>query len=422
MGIGSMLGKAGKAAFPFVSRAFTEYTEYNRIDVLSIDDEMKEKIQHAIQVCFNMENYEITINQFFKSVGDSQKFADYLIERSRETLTSYTRGHVDENDTEFEQVIRKWVQHIYDEEYYRWSKELVKGLTPGQKDTFAANRDAYILAATRRNTSMQEKTEECIKDDISTPTSQAITDSNSQYEEAYKQSLFMENELNGNNVTLSDIYVHPKVESKNAALDDILKSWCTNTNPNEKVCLLYGKAGIGKTSFVSHVIAEHMFSGYQIHAIPLRSQKYREMLKNANAWESVKKCFGCDNDAIYKDKCILILDGLDELHVLEQEFNATNFVESLKRGPSGIKILITTRDGYFDEPYGVKKLHITWTEQELKEWCTKYTKEHPEKRAWADNFIKAYEKLPRNEENDKRHEIFCTPIILYICCVRGICV
>ena len=60
---------------------------------------------------------------------------------------------------------------------------------------------------------------------------------------------------------------------------------------------------------------------------------------------------------------------------------------------------------------------IQWTEKQVGEWCEQYCKVHPSRIPWAEKFMADYRNLPKK---DDRRKIFCIPIILYLCCVRGI--
>ena len=111
---------------------------------------------------------------------------------------------------------------------------------------------------------------------------------------------------------------------------------------------------------------------------------------------------------------------------IEKNFYGKLFVENLRDvSPRGVKILITSRnhEGYFEKIRPDNNLeieNIVWTSKEINQWCEKYCKVHKNNRRindWCNNFIKQYEAL---DSEDKRKDIFCTPIILYICCVKEI--
>ncbi len=84
--------------------------------------------------------------------------------------------------------------------------------------------------------------------------------------------------------------------------------------------------------------------------------------------------------------------------------------------------MITSRnyEGYFNEIKATIDLtiaNITWTNIQIEDWCKFYAQVHNCKEKWCTEFLNKYNKL---EKYDKRKDIFCIPIILYICCVNEI--
>lgn len=246
-----------------------------------------------------------------------------------------------------------------------------------------------------------------------------IRDDNGEYQELYQDTLFLEAELDDNKkATLKDTYVKPRIASDEYYNFD-LEKWIQDRD--SRILLLYGKAGIGKTSFVSWLAFEHWLKR-ECHILKLRD--YIGILNSSDPWESVKECFKCEDDNFYKNS-VLILDGLDEVCVLNREFNGYIFVENLryvlKTGfGRHIKVVITSRMGYFNEivrNLHIEKAMITWDEASISEWCDSYCNIHTNRKNWQNSFKKKYSKLNRE---DKRREVFCSPIILYICCVSQI--
>ena len=246
-----------------------------------------------------------------------------------------------------------------------------------------------------------------------------IYDDNSEYQEIYQDSLFLEKELGDyKKATLQNTYIRPFIKSDSFINFD-LEKWAQDRD--SRVLLLYGKAGVGKTSFVSWLVFERCFN-LKCHILELR--KYTKMLSSADPWESVKACYQCENDNVYENT-ILILDGLDEVCVLNSEFNGNEFVEKLKRIlKSGfgrnIRVIITSRMGYFSEikqDSHIELATIYWDERSVNKWCDSYCHIHENRTEWCAYFNEIYENL---DEDDKRREVFCSPLILYICCVSQI--
>ena len=130
------------------------------------------------------------------------------------------------------------------------------------------------------------------------------------------------------------------------------------------------------------------------------------------------------SDEEYQNK-VLILDGLDEVCVLKSDFDGHEFIHNLGntlRAGVGrsIRIIITSRMGYFDdisrENY-IDVASIFWEEDSIIDWCNKYCKIHSNRVDWCESFKITYGNL--NTE-DKRKEVFCTPLILYVCCVSQV--
>ena len=275
-------------------------------------------------------------------------------------------------------------------------------------------------------------------DNLITPTIEesllSIIDNNKEFSEKFTDSenafLFLDKE---SGIYLSDVYVDPFVTG-DQMIDELLETWSKPFDPvtrekQEKVLLLCGNAGIGKTSLVAKLIYNDFFKG-KAHAVFLRKKK--DCFDNGNPWESVKRAFGCDDDRCYSDK-VLILDGFDELCVLNNNFDGHRFLVDLSRSipneVKNVKILITSRDnkGYFyrviTETDIIRVENLKWKEAEAFEWCNKYYSaksqwdkgSKPAIKNWVDNFKNSYTKI-----DNKLKKSFCVPIILYICCHENI--
>ncbi len=259
-----------------------------------------------------------------------------------------------------------------------------------------------------------------------------ITDDNAEFEAKYnnprRAQLFLDKtDISENQILLQDVYVDPCIAGETSLLgflDNWKKFYDEKGNETPSILLLSGKAGVGKTSLVSKLIADKYFDA-AAHAIFLKDYT-AEFNSTSNPWKQIKKVFGCQKDEEY-DKQVLILDGFDELCVLKgSEFNGKNFLLNLAEYipvKINVKVLITSRehDGYYDkipsnEPNIIERT-ICWTEHEMTKWCDKYSEKRNDKKIndWCENFQNSYIQL-----DEKRKEIFCTPIILYICCHEDI--
>ena len=244
-----------------------------------------------------------------------------------------------------------------------------------------------------------------------------IHDDNDEYKMKYQDTLFLEAEVDDNKkAALKDVYIIPNIKTNNLNTEFDLQKWMQDCD--SRIVLLYGKAGIGKTSLLSWIAFTNSFK-QECHILELR--KYSQNINIKNPWVSIKKCFNCENDSAYENK-IIILDGLDEICVLNNEFNGNIFIDNLRKNIStgfgrNIRIIITSRMGYFKEiekNIHIDSLTIGWSEDTVIKWCDAYCSFHQNRKLWSESFKKAYNSL---DKMDKRKDIFCSPLILYICCI-----
>ncbi len=380
-------------------------------------------------VCTFDKNSKETVEKLILTMANHDEFVNYL--------TSKT--FLDENSEEYNiyiNIIKCLVEDMYQLEIL---KNLIMCFSETEREILLFNGQNNILKQLGDSNRQISKQISEIKNLIEAYNSinqgltlskeNKIVDDNEEFIGQYKDSLFLEANINDDDyvANLESVYVEPKCTGS-SLLSDKLKSWRNQSkeklNKRTKVLLLYGKAGIGKSSLTSYIITEKIL-GEECHSLVLRKNENINLLNHRKAWESVKQCFKCDDDNTYKNK-VLILDGLDEVCVLKKDFNGKLFVENLRDvSPRGVKILITSRnhEGYFEEIKPDNNLeieNIVWTSAEINQWCEKYCEVHKNNLRidnWCKNFIKQYKALA---SEDKRKDIFCTPIILYICCVKEI--
>ena len=254
---------------------------------------------------------------------------------------------------------------------------------------------------------------------------------NQDYLEHFYDFLFLE-EDDDSKVTLDSMYVSPRLEGKNDSVADCVMQWF-HSRARNTCMLLLGNAGVGKSSFVSKIIAdanpdyheksspqEFDFSQEQVLAVALR-EHFEDIDMEKKGDKILLDLFqGYTPDELRKK--LLILDGLDEVCVLRQGFNGFMFLNKMSQLKTGFHVLVTSRDAknYFDDPediIGIKIEHLRWEKDEVETWCKKYSAAKPEKDSWCREFNKEFNEL--NQE-DHRREIFCVPIILYICGNSGV--
>ncbi|PWJ12204.1 pentapeptide repeat-containing protein [Ruminococcus flavefaciens] len=234
-------------------------------------------------------------------------------------------------------------------------------------------------------------------------------------------------------IYLNDVYVSPIIKGKDTDIDlyTQLNEWRKKPDPTReytdadaKILLLYGKAGIGKSSLVAKLISDNFFND-AAHAIILN--KKAELLDHEDPWGSIKRIYGCENDICYNNK-VLILDGFDEVCVLKNDdFKGNVFLQKLANSiPSTVwvKVLITSREarGYFErieeEKGGIIIRYVDWNEDLLFQWCENYLYSRNGDKTvekWVDDFKDKFDTL-----DDKLQDAFYSPIILYICCHENI--
>lgn len=251
---------------------------------------------------------------------------------------------------------------------------------------------------------------------------------NEEYLNRFDEPLFLE-EDDDSPVTLASMYVSPHLKGKTESIADCVMQWFRSKT--RKTCmLLLGNAGVGKSSLVSKIIAdanpkdgterEFELTANQVLATALRDHCNKIDI-NKKADEILESLFeGYVLDELQSK--LLILDGLDEVCVLKQGFNGHTFLEKMSKLKSGFHVLVTSRDAqdYFDDPENIEDLqiaHLQWDADEVEIWCKKYCGAIESKKGWCNQFIQDFNAL---DKDDHRREIFCVPIILYICGYSGV--
>lgn len=269
--------------------------------------------------------------------------------------------------------------------------------------------------------------------DMQQPLSSQQTQSqpdNQEYLERFDEPLFLEKD-DESNVTLASMYVSPHISGTSDKAADRIMAWYRKKS-RTTCMLLFGSAGVGKSTLVSKIIADaNRYSddrdfpllADQVLAVALRNhcddididKKSRDILKDLFP--------GYSKDEL-RNK-LLVLDGLDEICVLRRDFNGFNFLNKLAQLDTGFHVLVTSREDreYFDDPddiIGIQIERLKWEKEELEAWCRKYADAKEEKRTWCKQFISEYTDMLKKNANDGRKDIFCVPIILYICGNSGI--
>ena len=122
-----------------------------------------------------------------------------------------------------------------------------------------------------------------------------ITDDNAEFEAKYnnprRAQLFLDKtDISENQILLQDVYVDPCIAGETSLLgflDNWKKFYDNKGNETSSILLLSGKAGVGKTSLVSKLIADKYFDD-AAHAIFLKDYtNYFD--SSSNPWKQIKK-------------------------------------------------------------------------------------------------------------------------------------
>lgn len=264
---------------------------------------------------------------------------------------------------------------------------------------------------------------------------------NHYYIEAFNRELFLECQYEeySKRAKLSDVYIEPIIKNcnKNILYDDFI-DWCFgDSDIINKAVLVLGKAGIGKTSLIADIVTKYekisILNKRKVYTVMLRNcifqinnLKFLNLYNESSdprypftAWKMLQDIL---SDSIEQlDNSIIILDGLDELSVLINDFDVSEFISELTEGmPSciDIKLIMTSREGYFEykPSQNLSICELLWDDSCVKKWCEGYKISQPLRTQWCTDFPIMFEEF----ENETIKEIISCPIILYMMCFSEI--
>lgn len=256
--------------------------------------------------------------------------------------------------------------------------------------------------------------------------SSCISDDLYEYIKSYNRPLFLEDDTG---VSLGDVYVDPVIEGTENRITDEIYDWYEYGN--EKILIVKGAAGIGKTSLVSRLIADtygdsdtpNNLNENEVYPIILR--KHYSKFDNIDAQRMPIEVFEkiLNVTEMNLDNSLIILDGLDELTLLSTEFNCNEFLKNLSielERFSNTKVLITSRPmDKIDvdiENVGIKS--VVWEKEQILTWCDNFKKasEKVSEKNWCKAFVDNYDELEKNDPDGNKMDIFKAPVILYLAC------
>ena len=263
-----------------------------------------------------------------------------------------------------------------------------------------------------------------------------IDDAIYEYIKNYARPLFLETD---SDITLGKMYLEPTVKGTEQTAIDAIGNWYDDDK--KQIIIVYGAAGIGKTSLVTKLISDvYEISGEknileldkdEIHSVVLRDNIniIREITKTESysALKIIRSILNMPDSNL--DGHLIILDGYDELCVLADSFDGKLFIQKLQKDlkSTNIKVMITSRpmeelsDSFISE---TSQIEIAWTEEQISKWCDRFSQftnsENEEK--WCNEFKDKYTTILRSSSRDNRLEMFSVPIILYLACKSNILV
>ena len=232
-------------------------------------------------------------------------------------------------------------------------------------------------------------------------------------------------------VTLRNVFVQPKIYDSNGSSQELV-SILGNFLWNEKetrILFIEGDAACGKSSFISYLcyhyrqadkVGKGIFLQGNLICIRLRDLEIDE--KQRTVEESIKDYLGFSDNNDYLenkirfDNYVLILDGADELGMLEGygKSNLEGILESIRRIFKKNKIIVTTRPQYIDYEK-LRKPTFKFKVVQMQHFDEKMRKE------WVEKYEKCGEQIPAetkdyifNLNEKKAAGVADTPLALYL--------
>ena len=327
----------------------------------------------------------------------------------------------------------EWSKYIFTKlnQYARETKQYLKDLIDKQ-----INSDNKVDTVINMLYELMRKIDSMLVSQ--TLTKSGIKDDSESYLNDFERRLFLDTD--SPEINLKSMYVSPRIAENEDlfAADEIMK-WYNNWDDfSPSTMFVFGGAGVGKSSLCAKMKydAENSDSNdkkdfhipnEKLHICRLRSniRKIEKQEELSSIRDLIGLLFNIDADKYEFDRDIFVLDGFDEFCVLTKNEKLIKIIldKIAKFVSSDFKIIITSRKSkqYFSDcslvdSKNVKLINLKWFSSCVKEWCDKYKDlvKSEEIENWCSTFPKKYDNFPKNDEKDKRYEIFCVPVILYI--------
>ena len=282
-------------------------------------------------------------------------------------------------------------------------------------------------------------------------TCQKYSDDNQEYSNKYVETLFLHtNAFDEKPIRLCDVFTMPEAiaaDDNNKERKNIVEfiSDFVNYQPVSSgetpinIMFIEGQAAMGKSSLVSFLawnycektdLAKDLFGEKKLITIRLRDLlQYQTTLNTEVPLSDIYKYLFCNNSFSRKEcnklisNCILVLDGFDELCMVEnindsqlRSFYFSNFNRQLDAFRGECKVIITTRPTYLHiDQYSFPKKHVlmqSFSEKQRRNWIENYEKISP-----INPDVKS--KLS-GEFKEVFASIVDTPLVLYMIVAKGI--
>ena len=207
---------------------------------------------------------------------------------------------------------------------------------------------------------------------------------NAKYAEGFSEPLFLHK--NDSKVNLCNLFVMPKYDNSKTDLEEKLSAFVKS---DERFLFIEGDAGCGKSTLVSWMnyhlqnnddTAKNTFGDRQVITIRLRDLD-RDVIKSKQGLiDSILKHMKletCDDMEERFSKAVMILDGFDELCMIENIENYNELIEELAEIElDGYQYIITSRPHYIKKEIDSSCEFITlqhFDKDKRTEWIGHYT-------------------------------------------------
>lgn len=246
------------------------------------------------------------------------------------------------------------------------------------------------------------------------------------YAQNYTQKLFRHRYEKGSQVTLSNLFVYPKMKTKEGESQEIVKiiaNFLWNEEVN-RILFIEGDAAIGKTSLISFLcyhflqddeIRKAVFLNCDLVCIRLRELDFT----GKKVGDVLLQYLGLDSIETFKAQymnCVIILDGADEMRMLEgtSGIKIEEIISAIRKIFSDNKIVITSRPHFIDiksfenRNFGYESMELLHFDREMR-------------KQWLDNYQKCNENIPETTkeyiltiDNKSAAGVADTPLALYL--------